>query len=366
MAAVNAALTRAFSKLGGGITSTLASEFKAGAKSIDALDKKAITSLNKEFGNYVQGAGADMSKLSEKELDTHAQGFLSHRYNSAMGRLAPDVDASHDMAIAFDQIHDAQRISMKSEAITNNYLKSTGMSVSRDEVENAINHLANTDGTKKFLKTPDLSYRNQITDHIADARATAKVNSNASIDPRDLDIYHAAYKSTEYQLMRDVYKDEASAYANFDSKVESYRARMRQPDDPAAPLSVDEAAARKKGGFNGMYNYLKNREAANYNLSEIKKGYVPVEDQEALTKKLDKLTGKQTAGMSDIDIQDHLNAALHQRASSANVLDQMRYHKVPQAAAGIGATAWLVSKMSNSRGQMSNSQLYGQSSPYGM
>jgi hypothetical protein len=46
--------------------------------------------------------------------------------------------------------------------------------------------------------------------------------------------------------------------------------------------------------------------------------------------------------------------------------ENMGYYKVPQKAAVVGTTAWLISSMSSSKGQQSNAQLYGQQSPYGM
>jgi hypothetical protein len=45
-------------------------------------------------------------------------------------------------------------------------------------------------------------------------------------------------------------------------------------------------------------------------------------------------------------------------------MDAAWAYKVPQKVGGLGAGAWLVSNMSSSKGQMSNSALYGQSTPY--
>ena len=59
-----------------------------------------------------------------------------------------------------------------------------------------------------------------------------------------------------------------------------------------------------------------------------------------------------------------LGAALNRKSSEKDLMTSMQYHKVPQAAAAVGATAWLVSKMADSKGQMSNSQLYGQQQSY--
>ncbi len=43
-----------------------------------------------------------------------------------------------------------------------------------------------------------------------------------------------------------------------------------------------------------------------------------------------------------------------------SLLDKAADMKIPQIALGVGVTAWLVNKLSDSRGQQSNGQLYGQ------
>lgn len=43
-----------------------------------------------------------------------------------------------------------------------------------------------------------------------------------------------------------------------------------------------------------------------------------------------------------------------------SLLDKAVDMKIPQIALGVGVTAWLVNKLSDSRGQQSNAQLYGQ------
>jgi hypothetical protein len=50
---------------------------------------------------------------------------------------------------------------------------------------------------------------------------------------------------------------------------------------------------------------------------------------------------------------------------NATLGDKMIYNQVPQKVAAVGGAAWIVSAMAESKGQMSNSQLYGQSAPYG-
>ena len=44
----------------------------------------------------------------------------------------------------------------------------------------------------------------------------------------------------------------------------------------------------------------------------------------------------------------------------SDIFDFAKNNKIPQIALGVGTTAWLVNKLSDSRGQQSNGQLYGQ------
>lgn len=59
-------------------------------------------------------------------------------------------------------------------------------------------------------------------------------------------------------------------------------------------------------------------------------------------------------------IQDIYNAKRNNVKPHTTFGDKMGYNKVPQTAAAVGGTAWLVNQMSQSKGQMSNAQLYGQ------
>ena len=48
------------------------------------------------------------------------------------------------------------------------------------------------------------------------------------------------------------------------------------------------------------------------------------------------------------------------KKTAKGLLESVKNAKIPQIALGVGVTAWLVNKMSDSRGQQSNGQLYGQ------
>lgn len=69
--------------------------------------------------------------------------------------------------------------------------------------------------------------------------------------------------------------------------------------------------------------------------------------------------------VSEQGIRDFYQGRLNSVKPETTTRDKMGYHKVPQKAAAVGGTAWLVNQMSQSKGQMSNAQLYGQSQQYG-
>lgn len=60
-----------------------------------------------------------------------------------------------------------------------------------------------------------------------------------------------------------------------------------------------------------------------------------------------------------------LQSAKNAKAKDLTFGQNMAFKKVPQKVAAGGTTAYLVSRMSSSKGQLSNSELYGQSTPYG-
>jgi hypothetical protein len=104
--------------------------------------------------------------------------------------------------------------------------------------------------------------------------------------------------------------------------------------------------------------YIMEKEGYKYDLDNLRKSYP---DASKLREHVSGLTGNSIDDLqSEGSMREALSASLHQRASQANLLDNLGYYKVPQVLAGVGTTAWLVSRLNSSKGQMSNAQLYGQ------
>lgn len=69
---------------------------------------------------------------------------------------------------------------------------------------------------------------------------------------------------------------------------------------------------------------------------------------------------------TDADAMNFINNQYKKGLDSGpNIRDKIWGNKIPQAAIGLGTTAWLVSAMSSRKGQQSNAELYGQQAPYG-
>lgn len=60
-------------------------------------------------------------------------------------------------------------------------------------------------------------------------------------------------------------------------------------------------------------------------------------------------------------IEDFRRRALE---NGPNLVDKMKYHRVPQVAGGVAVTGFLVTSMAGRKGELSNSELYGQQTPY--
>lgn len=141
-------------------------------------------------------------------------------------------------------------------------------------------------------------------------------------------------------------------------------------------LLKDEVAARKakKVTNNAMEDAIKNKSGnkvqAQMNTRidrDFEKRSKALEGALGNTAEMEKL-GKQwgVEGEKNQDtLQKHIDGwKASQIKDGPTTMDSMWAHKVPQKVGGLGAGAWLVSNMSSSKGQMSNSALYGQSTPY--
>lgn len=86
---------------------------------------------------------------------------------------------------------------------------------------------------------------------------------------------------------------------------------------------------------------------------------VPIEKASVPAIKSVKSTGKEAAKAVGQEAAEGVAEGAAKKVGKS-LLDKAVDMKIPQIALGVGVTAWLVNKLSDSRGQQSNAQLYGQ------
>ncbi len=134
----------------------------------------------------------------------------------------------------------------------------------------------------------------------------------------------------------------SSNYDTFDGIREQFKKTINVPNASKSIYSTF-MSRNNDATFNSMINKAKSDAAkkANEATSNTAKNVL------ADTKIATKVAGKEAAE----------GAA---KKVGKSLLDKAVDMKIPQIALGVGVTAWLVNKLSDSRGQQSNAQLYGQ------
>lgn len=155
-----------------------------------------------------------------------------------------------------------------------------------------------------------------------------------------------------------------------------------------------EAKKRKKSGGNrnndysdlyvdenkNMQNYMRNKHVQAQNILDAYREQIGKEGlsekdlegirQQTASKIVDKLRMGSDADKAAVESElkdnnfDKVKDRISNNAVDIGVTDRVMGNKIPQkAAAGLG-TVWLVSNMASNKGQLPNSQLYGQEQPY--
>lgn len=134
----------------------------------------------------------------------------------------------------------------------------------------------------------------------------------------------------------------ASDYDTLEGLSKTFRKTMNTPQ-ASKPVYSTFMSRNNDVMFNGMINKAKSDAVKKTSeaTSDIAKNVL------ADTKIATKAAGKEAAE----------GAA---KKVGKSLLDKAIDMKIPQIALGVGVTAWLVNKLSDSRGQQSNAQLYGQ------
>lgn len=120
------------------------------------------------------------------------------------------------------------------------------------------------------------------------------------------------------------------------------------------PVSTPKHKELKNNRYNSLEDYMKFSTSKEY--EEINAAFKKKEFNNPLLEKygIDKNTSLE-------ELQSLRNEAINGiKREDAGLTDHLGYHKVPQKVTGVMSTMWLVNKMAGTKGEQTNSQLYGQ------
>lgn len=378
MAAINKALESVLKNSSKLKNEVFFSSLKAGAKNLDDLGEAEIKNLSNNFTDWIKHSNGekvddiarsyvndvyrterkalwkqgllDKEALKEQRIkDPSYQRKMDRKENSRIARQ----QYNQDIGAGFDP----------NEAVKNARLNKADLiekrSMQQDFSPNQVKQI-NDDFEFARLIDPNVDKKNIIKDYrdtqsktkatrekqFADGIQRSKEYQNefGEVDPNSLKSWSNSKKSD------DAIREASAASAQFESK-KGVGETSATNEAPKKKNSMQDAMTKKQ-------KFIMEREGYKYDLDDLKKSYT---DQDKLREHISSLTGDSVDNLqSEAQMKASLNAGLHKRASNANLMDNLSYHKVPQMAAGIGTTAWLVSRLDSSKGQMSNTQLYGQ------
>lgn len=364
MAAINKALSEVLESVSKKKAKAFLKPFKAGATKLDDLGEAELNRLSRSFTDRLKsGGGGKVDDIARSYIDevyqaernnvlnsSSYQRRLARKENSRLARqqFNENINAglNSDEAIAISRLDKGDLI--ENRALQQNFSPKQIKQINDDfefasSIDPSVNKSSIIDDYRNQQKKAQEARAKKFEDGIARSKEYQK--EFGPVDPSNLKNWKTGMSDAD---MRTQAAQEAAATAE----------ATRSAGKKSVETETVRKASKKEGG---IYDYVYNREASKYDYENIKKGFT---DNDELRKHVSGLTGKSVDDLgSDEAMEAALSATLHQRASNPNWMDKAGYRKYPQLAAGIGTTAWLVSRLSESKGQMSNAQLYGQQ-PY--
>lgn len=192
-----------------------------------------------------------------------------------------------------------------------------------------------------------------------EAQQKTKTIKNAARENAEFEV-KAAREEAEFKAFQDEFGDTYSSAGDFDLSGKKTKSKTIKEESKvktnSKPRTLDEytsqRVARERAGFESerdrILESFGDGSNADYNKTLSKK--LGIDDPTKVT--------------SD-SINAHYQSQIDNIKTTSGIGDWMGYNKVPQKTAAVGGTAWLVSNMSQSKGQLSNPQLYSQQQPYG-
>lgn len=338
------------------------------------LSKKAIKKLERGFVRdagqaydmaVVEGAqrsAARMSSMYDEALTVNRRFDAereAYRINGRMGDINAAFDDAHRSALRQNDMMHAVSQDDRLQAFRTRKANAQKRAVINNEVS-AVSQIDDAKGvTYANARDQEIAQRRQAYQNLRNNRQTAINNA----------------KSLEEQARLD---EEVGSmnFADIDPSPSRSIPSAGPSVGPASAPSRTAADVMTERSFKGVKSQSDWTATRAHNETvAINRDMQRVLDIHQAGKMDDKLAGKlgfdnatdpRLSGDAGRQaIQDIYQGKLNNVKHNTTVRDRMGYNKVPQTAAAVGGTAWLVSKMSESKGQMSNSQLYGQSNPYG-
>lgn len=214
----------------------------------------------------------------------------------------------------------------------------------------------------KLYKIEDRKYKSRLRDNTS----YNSVKSRLSDDIKNVDLHDAI--RTHRDMRSDISDNMTDAIRDFRKKT-----LTKYPDVAKQQHKMMSEAASKQYipskitiGTSDIVPNLSSTRMSKINNAFDNSGLTDVLEkmrQEKIHKETAKQTVKNTVKES---AEQTAKTAAKEVAEDATkktakgLLESAKNAKIPQIALGVGVTAWLVNKLSDSRGQQSNGQLYGQ------
>jgi hypothetical protein len=210
--------------------------------------------------------------------------------------------------------------------------------------------------------------KNTIKDEYNIAQSKARKETAASAaatpPPTGKSVNTSTPSDEEIRAARSAGARTPNESATEESATSSEKSTRRSAQDVANAKSINQWIRKNKTGqFDDFADYINEGDTQESVLKSMydKNQYV----QQAMKSSMGKdATWEDFKGLKPDEQLKMINTGKDLRVNSPGTMDYINYHKIPQMAAGIGTTAWLVSRLDSSKGQMSNAQLYGQQQQY--
>ena len=317
---------------------------------------------NKGWIGTTPGRGSNFYNLSDEAQAAASQRELRYAQFKSEANRRNDLYYSADTFRKQDFVAGSR---------TMQDIRTQSPDISASEVRDALTHQRGTN--PDFANQSNFVRKAQTTDSVYDQRAFQNIANRTDFDQlSDGDI-----KTLVSQEKRDL-REQASQQAAERTKTQAQQQtqQVQNTQQQAVntaeeiPTATEDKAPKPR---NAVDKYMQRRYGTMVNDIEgalnsgNKMSSNTIETFAKQTRLNDEVSGQfkeLIEGGKNAEAISLLKSQQQNYMSSATIMDKALAHKIPQKGAVVVGGAWLVNNMSASRGQQSNSQLYGQQTPY--